>query len=133
MTPLRLASREGCEVLVAWLVEQVADLARRDSKGWTALMFSMDSGMGEARLLLDRWADSMIVNCDGQRAADIADIVSGFEEFLLMKEVDMVKVGVDKVGMVKRLLVGQAEIHKAGWTKSSLPSISSDHRRKGLC
>ena len=71
---------------------------------------------------------------------DLGDLVpafrelkDGFEESLLMKEVDMVKVGVDKVGMVKRLLVGQAEIHKAGWTKSSLPSISSDHRRKGLC
>ena len=41
----------------------------------------------------------------------------GFEEFLLMKEEDMVKVGVDKVAMVKRLLVGQAEIHKADWAK----------------
>ena len=56
----------------------------------------------------------------------------GLEEFLLMKEEDIVKVGVDKVGVVKRLLVGQAEIHKADWTKSSLPSISSDHRREGL-
>ena len=59
MTPLVLSSIEGCEVLVAWLVEQVADLARRDSKGWTALMFNVDSGMGEARLLLDKWADPM--------------------------------------------------------------------------
>ena len=59
MTPLMLAIREGCKVLVAWLVEQGADLDRRDSKGWTALMFSVDSGMGEARLLLDKWADPM--------------------------------------------------------------------------
>ena len=46
MTPLVLSSREGCEVLVAWLVEQVADLARRDSKGWTALMFTWTVGWG---------------------------------------------------------------------------------------
>lgn len=42
------------------------------------------------------------------------------------------KVGMDKVGMVKRLLVGQAEVNKADWSKSTLPSISSDHRREGL-
>ena len=41
---------------MAWLVD------RRDKEEWTALMFSVDMGMGEVvRLLLD-----------GQRAADIA-------------------------------------------------------------
>ena len=60
-----LATRRGCEVLVAWLVEQGADMNRRDSEGWTALMFSVDRGMGEvARLLLDLGADPMIVSCD---------------------------------------------------------------------
>jgi len=186
MTPLMLASRGGCEVLVDWLVLQGADLNRRDSEGWTALMFSVDRGMGEvARLLLEKGADPMIVSSDGQRAADIAagsgstvmqDVIESFcvekgravsnvaetvkkytemenvllgldlgecvpafkkhrvglEEFLLMREEDIVTVGVDKVGAVKRLLVGQAEIHKADWAKSSLPCIASDHRREGL-
>ena len=52
---------------MAWLVD------RRDKEEWTALMFSMDMGMGEVvRLLLDKWADPLIVSLDGQRAADIA-------------------------------------------------------------
>ena len=33
MTPLMLAGRGGCVALVAWLVEQGADLDRRDSEG----------------------------------------------------------------------------------------------------
>ena len=46
---------------------------RRDNEEWTALMFSVDMGMGEVvRLLLDKGADPMIVSLDGQRAADIA-------------------------------------------------------------
>ena len=160
MTPLMLASRGGCEVLVAWLVEQGADLDRRDSEGWTALMFSVDRGMGEVvRLLLDKGADPMIVSCDGQRAADIAassgscvmqevlesfcgeigrgvargeEVVKkftemenvllgldlreyvpafrehkvGLEEFLLVKEEGIMRVGVEKVVVVKRLLIG---------------------------
>ena len=52
-----------------------------------------------------------------------------FKEFLLMKEEKNVKVGVENV---KRLLVEQAEVHKADWTESSLPSISFEHRREGL-
>eukprot|EP00092_Neocalanus_flemingeri_P001990 GFUD01002123.1.p1 GENE.GFUD01002123.1~~GFUD01002123.1.p1 ORF type:complete len:485 (+),score=192.90 GFUD01002123.1:828-2282(+) len=187
MTPLMLASRGGCEVLVSWLADQGADLDRRDSQGWSALMFSVDRGVGEVvRLLLDKGADPMIVSCDGQRAADIAasssscvmqDIIESFcgdrgrgvvargeemvkkftemenvllgldlrefvpvfrehkvglEEFLLMREGDIERLGVDKVGAVKRLLVGQAEIHKADWAKSSLPSVAPDHRREGL-
>ena len=46
MTPLMLASRGGCEVLVAWLVEQGADLDRRDSEEWTALMVRLIRRMG---------------------------------------------------------------------------------------
>ena len=61
------------------------------------------------------------------------ELKEGLEEIFLMKEEDNVEVGwVDKVGMVKRLLVGEAETHKVDWAKSSLPSILSDHRRQGL-
>ena len=60
-------------MLGAWLLEQGAPLDRRDNEEWTALMFSVDMGMGEVvRLLLDKGADPMIVSLDGQRAADIA-------------------------------------------------------------
>ena len=54
------------------------------------------------------------------------------EEFLLLREENMVRVGVAKVGAVKRLLIGKVEKHKTGWTKSSLPSIISDQRTTGL-
>ena len=40
-------------------------------------------------------------------------------KFLLMREEDIVMVGVDNVGAVKKLLARQEEKHKAGWTKSS--------------
>ena len=51
MAPRMLVSRGGREVLV----EQGADLDRRGSEGWTALMFRMDRArVGEVvRLLLD--------------------------------------------------------------------------------
>ena len=41
MTTVMLANDGGCKVLV----EQGADLDRRDGEGWTALMFSVE-GMG---------------------------------------------------------------------------------------
>ena len=187
LTPLMLASRGGCEVLVSWLVDSGADLDMKDSEGWSALMLGVDRGRGEVvRLLLEKGADPMLVSCDGQRASDIAassgscvlqDVIESFcgergrgefnrgeevvkkytemenvllgldmrelvpmfrdhkvglEEFLLMREDDMLRMGVDKVGSLKRLLVGQAEIHKADWAKSSLPPVATDHRREGL-
>ena len=85
-----LASRAGCVELVKWLVEKGADLNRRDSEGWTALMFSVDRGMGRvSRLLLDNGADPSVISRDGQCAADIAacngktilqDIIESFYE-----------------------------------------------------
>ena len=46
MTTIMLAIREECEVLVA------LDLDRRDNEEWTALMFSVDKGVGEMQILL---------------------------------------------------------------------------------
>ena len=40
---------------------------------WSTIMFSVGRVRGEARLLLDKGADPMIVNCgQAQRATDIA-------------------------------------------------------------
>ena len=59
--------------------------------------------------------------------------MEGLEEIFLMKEEDNMEVGwVDKVGMVKRLLVEEAETLKVDWAKSALPFILSDHRSEGL-
>ena len=186
LTPLMLASRAGCIELVIWFVEHGAKLDYQDHEGWTALMFSVDSGAGQvARYLLDIGANPLIVNNDGQRAADIAggfgsselqDIVESFceikgrlkdtrnksvknvtemenilvtlelreliplfsdhrigvEEFLMMSDTDFASLGIEKVGVIKRLLVGQAEMHKAEWSKTSLPSLNADYMREGL-
>ena len=73
LSPLMAACRAGRAGLAAWLCQQGAGLDRREGRGWTALMFSVDSGHGQvARLLLERGADTSLVSSDGQKAADIA-------------------------------------------------------------
>ena len=49
----------------------------------------------------------------------------------MLKEADVEKL-VDNVGDIKKLMTSQGDLHKAEWRKSSLPSISSEHRRDGL-
>lgn len=41
MTPLMLASKGGCEVLVNWLLSKGANINKREGEGWTALMLSV--------------------------------------------------------------------------------------------
>ena len=59
------------------------------------------------------------------------------EEFLLMMEEDIVRVGVDKVGAVRKLLAGQEEKNKADWTKSCLhcirPEQGGSHAEHNHC
>ena len=56
----------------------------------------------------------------------------------MMKEEDLIEVGcggVDKVAMVKRFLVGEAETHKADWglSKPCHPYyLTTGHRSEGL-
>ena len=141
----------------------------KDSKGWKALMFSVDSGHGDiARVLLDKEAKADHINHDGLTAADIAagaerielqDILETFtgdrgrlrrkqvggveqdseiatllknfemehlidvfkrenidlEVFLLMKEANLSQLC--SVGDTKKLLLKQAELHKAEWSR----------------
>ena len=54
-----------------------------------------------------------------------------FETFLILKEADVGKL-VNNIGDCKKLLSSQAELHKAEWSNSSLPSIKSEQRRDGL-
>ena len=39
-----IASRVGCQVMAVWLVDQGADMDKRDTQGWSTLMFSVDRG-----------------------------------------------------------------------------------------
>ena len=50
----------------------------------------------------------------------------------MLKESDIDTLENDKVGDRKRLIMCQADLHKAEWSKSSLPSIDHTHRRAGL-
>lgn len=54
------------------------------------------------------------------------------EQFLLLDEEDLEKIGIDKVGDRKRILKGIHEIHKCDWEKSSLPMLTPKDRQKGL-
>ena len=56
----------------------------------------------------------------------------GLTEFLLMRENDLEAMGIDKVGARKKLMEGQAEIHKKDWEKSSMPRLGMEDRRVGL-
>ena len=73
MTALMMACRRGREPLVEWMVNNGAEIDKKDNKGWSALMFSVDSGRGDiARILLKCGAKAGHINHDGQTAADIA-------------------------------------------------------------
>jgi len=56
----------------------------------------------------------------------------GLAEFLLLEETDLIHMGIDKVGARKKLLEGQAEIHKQYWEKPSMPQVGIDDKRMGL-
>ena len=50
----------------------------------------------------------------------------------MLKESDIDTLENVKVGDRKRLITCQADLHKAEWSRSSLPSIDHAHRRAGL-
>ena len=50
--------------------------------------------------------------------------------FLMLKESDIHTLENVKVGDRKRLIMCQADLHKADWSKSSLPSIDHTHRQR---
>ena len=54
------------------------------------------------------------------------------EHFLALNEDDLEKMGIDKVGVRKKMLNAICEIHKRDWDKSSLPKIQPKDRRRGI-
>jgi len=54
------------------------------------------------------------------------------EEFLTIREEDMIQMGVEKIGARKRLLEAQFEAHKRTWEKSSMPNVSYSDKQRGL-
>ena len=53
-------------------------------------------------------------------------------EFLVLNEEDLVEIGIDKVGVRKRLLTVIADMNKREWEKSSLPKINPRHKQSGI-
>ena len=60
------------------------------------------------------------------------NFVKCYVGFLMLKESDIDTLENVKVGDRKRLITCQADLHKAEWSRSSLPSIDHAHRRAGL-
>lgn len=54
------------------------------------------------------------------------------EHFLSLSEDDLVKMGIEKVGVRKRIVHAICEIHKRDWDKSSVPKIVPKDRRNGI-
>jgi ankyrin repeat/SAM/basic leucine zipper domain-containing protein 1 len=52
--------------------------------------------------------------------------------FLALNESDLEKIGVDKVGVRKKMLTAISEIHKRNWEKTSLPVIKTVDKQKGI-
>lgn len=79
-TPLMLASREHRARICDFLIDAGADINSRDSKGMSALLHALDSGVrrergaqyNAVRLLIDRGADPWIKNEEGQCALYLA-------------------------------------------------------------
>lgn len=56
----------------------------------------------------------------------------GLSEFLLLTEADLLQMGIDQVGSRKKMLEGQAEIHKQAWEKPSMPRLGMEDKKVGL-
>jgi len=54
------------------------------------------------------------------------------ETFLILREDEVSKLGVENVADIKKIMVCQAELHTAEWRRSSLTSVKPEHRREGL-
>ena len=53
-------------------------------------------------------------------------------EFLVLSETDLVDIGVNEVGVRKKLLNVIADMNKREWEKSSVPKINPRHKQKGI-
>ena len=54
------------------------------------------------------------------------------EHFLSLSETDLEKMGIEKVGVRKRLLQSICEIHKRDWDQSSVPKVQPKDRSSGV-
>ena len=53
-------------------------------------------------------------------------------EFLLLNESDLINIGVEKVGLRKKILDVIADMHKRQWEKSSVPKITPRDKQNGI-
>jgi len=53
-------------------------------------------------------------------------------EFLLLDESDLINIGVEKVGLRKKILDVIADMHKRQWEKSSVPKITPRDKQNGI-
>jgi len=53
-------------------------------------------------------------------------------EFLLLDESDLIRIGVEKVGLRKKMLDVIADMHKRQWEKSSVPKITPRDKQNGI-
>merc|ERR1719270_811317 len=53
-------------------------------------------------------------------------------EFLLLNETDLIEIGVEKVGLRKKMLDVIADMHKRQWEKSSVPKIQPRDKQNGI-
>jgi len=85
-TPLMLASYFGYTSIVAYLLEQDANVDQRDNKGWTALMYASYYNYYDiVQILLDQNATVNLQNSEGHTALYYA------EQFRYEKTTDLLK------------------------------------------
>ena len=123
--------------------QTAADLAavrERDGGGLQDIIrsFTGEEGRGVAR------QDSYVIReiAHMEKALTNADLLHlhqhivnhkiDLETFLLPREEDMMRLGVEEVGDVKRLMIFQAELHKEEWRSCSLPSLTAQKGWEGL-
>lgn len=70
-TPLMYAAASNDAAMVAFLLGSGADINARSSAGWTALMYAARDNPQLLSTLLQAGADRLVINGDGQSAADI--------------------------------------------------------------
>ena len=72
-------------------------------------------------------------------ALEATDYISAFkehridlQEFLLLNEADLITIGIEKVGLRKKMLEVIVDMHKREWEKSSVPKITPRDKQQGI-
>ena len=77
--------------------------------------------------------ENILLGIDAEEYLDLFEKHEiNLEQFLTLSEDDLEGMGINKLGVRKRMVEAIVEIHKKDWEKTSLPTITPKDRQKGI-